>query len=421
MTMNHPPSAVSDPPAPRPMRDAVAALNERAAPKGIDHRSAACPADGDGSLIVFAGGGTGGHLYPALAVAAALRQLQPGVRLAFSATDRPIDRQILAEYRETLVPQPVRPFPTRPWRWPGFVSAWRASTRSCRRGFAAQRPAAVIGTGGFASGPAVATAARLGIATALLNPDLVPGRANRWLAGRVDCVFAQWPESVAYFPEHTRVEATGCPTRPAFAAASRAAGLARFGLDEHRRTLLVTGASLGAHSINQAMMRLAPELAAIAGWQVLHLTGPADEPAMRQAYRDAGVSAVVAAYTEHMADAMAAADLVVARAGASTLAELTAIGRPAILAPYPHHRDQHQFMQARLLVERGAARVCLDQADVMQTAALLRESLIELMTQEATRRLMQQRAAEAGAPHAADAVARGILALVAARQRAVER
>lgn len=367
--------------------------------------------EGRGPLIVFAGGGTAGHLYPALSVAAALRQERPEVRFVFFGTRRPIDAQVLATAGEELVPQDVRPLSMKPWRWPGFFSSWREARHHCRAHFAVHRPAVVVGTGGFASAPAVVEAARIGVPAALFCPDLVPGKANRMLASRATVIFAQWPETARSFGPRVAVEALGCPVRSGFPDASRSAGMARFELDSDRRTLLVTGASLGAHSINSAMVCLAPFLAELPKFQLIHLTGRNDRDAVESAYRIAGVKATVLAYTDHMAEAMAASDLVVGRAGASTLAELTALGKPSVLIPYPHHRDQHQLAQAELLEARGAARVCREAPTPPRTASVLRTVLAELLRQPETLVRMAQCAAQCGAPDAARRIARRLLEL----------
>lgn len=366
-------------------------------------------------LVALAGGGSGGHLYPALAVAEALASLKPGVRLLFLGTDRVIDGSILSAYDATFVRQAVRPWPSRPWRVPGFVLGWWKSVRACRRLFGEQRPLAVLGTGGYASAPAICEAAKAGIATALLNPDAVPGRANRMLGSRVDAVFAQWSETAEHFNGKAQIHVTGCPVRPEFKTAQRAEGIAHFGLDAGKRVLLVTGASQGARSVNQAVIAAVPALAAKGAWsrwQLLHLTGKAEQEAVAAAYRDQGfLGARVVGYTKHMAAALAAADLVVSRAGASTLAEITAMGCPSILMPYPHHGDQHQVANARVLVKLGAARMVLDRIDPGRNGPVLAEALACLMNDEAELGRLGAAARRVGTTNAAAAVAERLLAL----------
>lgn len=356
-------------------------------------------------LYIFAGGGTGGHLFPGLAVAHALRAAQPDARILFLTTDRPLDAELLDEAGFLRLPQPVRPFSTRPWRWPAFWLAWRRSVAAARGRFEADRPRAVLGLGGYAAGPAVLAAAQLGIRSAILNPDAIPGRANRYLARRAQLVVLQWDVTRQHLPPRTRVETLGCPIRAEFAAACRAEGVRTFGLDPARPVLLVTGASQGARTINAAMTCVWPAFVRdYPDWQLLHLTGAADEAATRTAYERAGVAAHVLAFTHEMALALATADVVVSRAGASTLAELTALGKPSILLPYPYHRDRHQHANAQVLVEAGAAVLIDDQRDAQRNAPPLLAALRRL-SDPTTRQMMAEGARRLGRPAAATEVA----------------
>jgi len=379
---------------------------------------------GGSAWYVFAGGGTGGHLYPALAVARELQRGPDAAEVAFFCTQRPIDRQILGQAGIEAVPLPVRPFPARPWDWFGFWSSWRASVRLCLEAFRRRRPVAVTGAGGYASGPPVHAAVRLGIPTFVLNPDAVPGRANRYLAwrGRLAGIFAQWEVTREYFPPGAPVLVTGCPVRSEFRSVSgegAGAFIRSVGLDAGRPLLLVTGASQGARTINQAMVRLAGVVAG-AGWQVLHLSGPADEADVQAAYASAAAGAAaglryrVLAFTERMAEALASADLVVSRAGASTLAELQASGRPSILLPYPYHRDQHQRHNAEVLVRAGAAVLLEDGRDPQVNAGRLEPVLRRLAADADARRAMAEAARKLDRPEAASRIARHLSGVEAA-------
>jgi len=369
--------------------------------------------------FVFAGGGTGGHLFPALAVVDALRARVEPIEVSFFCTDRPIDRDVLGPAGVEAVPQWVRPVPSRPWQWPAFLSRWRESLRLCRKIFTRRRPAVVVGAGGYASGPPVHVALRMGIPTFLLNPDAVPGRANLHLArrGGLSGIFAQWDVTAGHFPATAPVEVTGCPVRPAFRATHRAGVgeiLRSFELDPHRHTLLVTGASQGARTINETMMQLAHALD-FSGWQVLHLAGPGDAERVARAYTPPGsgpgtgrLPGRVLAFTDRMADAMSAADLIVSRAGASTLAEILALGRPSILLPYPYHRDQHQRRNAMVLAEAGAAAFVEDARSAEANVGRLGAVLAQLMKNGPQRSAMGAAARELDRPDAADHIARRV-------------
>lgn len=361
--------------------------------------------------IAFAGGGTGGHLYPALAIADAIRARLPGARFVFFGTQRAIDQRILSAVDCELVQQPFPSMHRAPWRLFRILTGFRQSSLLCRSLFASDRPAVVIGTGGLGSVPAVREAARIGIPTALLNPDALPGKANRYLADSVNVVFAQWEETIGQFPSAVRVEVCGCPVRAGFNRATREAGMKRFGLDADRKTLLVTGASQGARTINQAVLANLDFLESQRDWQVLHLTGEPDFREVQASYAGRPVRASVLPFTEHMAEALAAADLVVSRAGASTLAEITAMGRPAVLMPYPFHRDKHQLANARCLVRAAAARIVHDRIDPAENGPSLREALEPLLTSVEARESMAQAARRIGRGNAASQIADRIVEL----------
>ena len=362
-------------------------------------------------VVIFAGGGTGGHLYPALSVAEALRTMLPDVRFVFMSTTRKIDQHILDQASCEVVRQPLTPLSMRPWRWPAIMRGLSRASRVSRAQIAARKPVVVIGTGGLGSVPAVRQAVRAGVPTAILNPDAVPGRANRMLARRVDVVFAQFEQTIGAVPSGAHVEVAGCPVRSAFLGADRAAGLARFGLDPSRKTLLITGASQGARTINQAVLANRGFLSEQPDWQVIHLAGALDVDDVKCCYSGFGAPVSVMAYTDHMPEAIAAADLVVSRAGASTLAELTAMGKPSILFPYPFDRARHQSANAACVAQAGAAHVIDDAADLRVNAPALRAALESLMRDDALRAQMASCAAVLGRPNAAKTVASRLLAV----------
>lgn len=359
--------------------------------------------------FVFAGGGTGGHLYPGLAVADAVRVLRPDARITFFTTTRPLDRQLLESTPYGQVPQPVQPFTKHPLRLPGFLWAWQRSVAAATDYLRRNAVKAVLGLGGYAAGPAVIAARRLRIWVTILNPDAVPGRANRYLARRSDLVVLQWDVTRRYFSPRTYCQTLGCPIRAGFATADGAAGRRHFGLSVDQPALVVTGASQGARTVNQVLMRVWPAFwKRHPEWQLLHLTGAADEAEVRAAYERAEVPAHVVPFTHEMPLALAAADLVISRAGASTLAELTALGRPSILLPYPYHRDRHQHANAAVLVDHGAAVVLEDRIDPEQNEAPLRSALEDLNA-AAARQRMAKAARELGRPRAAEDVAAWLL------------
>jgi UDP-N-acetylglucosamine--N-acetylmuramyl-(pentapeptide) pyrophosphoryl-undecaprenol N-acetylglucosamine transferase len=366
-------------------------------------------------VLVFAGGGTGGHLYPALAIANAWCKRLSNSRIVFYGTQRPVDRQIIGPSGYELVCQTLPPLRYGPWTWPATLRAlYRAGTQ-CRQRFDRDHPAVVIGTGGLASFPAVRQARRAGIPTVLLNPDAIPGRANRHLAAVADRVFVQWEEATEHFKKGTKVDVMGCAVRPEFRSVSRSDGINHFGLHLDRKTLLVTGASQGARTVNQAAVAIIDFLESLEGWQVLHLTGRLDFEAVQEAYAGRSLSAKVIAYTEDMAHALAVADLVVSRAGASTLAEICAMGKPSVLMPYPFHRDMHQLANARCLSRASAACILVDAVDPAINGPALEHVLEPLMTSDRNREQMAAAACRIGRRNAASNIADALIEL--ARQR----
>ncbi len=365
-----------------------------------------------GPLIAFAGGGTGGHLYPAIAIADAIRRRFGDSRFVFFGTQRPIDDRILSRVECEIVRQALPPLSAKPWSWPGIFLGLRRSAGMCRSRFELDPPAMVIGTGGMASVPAVREAHRLGIPTAILNPDALPGRANRHLASIAGIVFAQWEETIQHYPRGSDVRVVGCPIRPGFDTARRENGMNRFGLRSDCKTLLVTGASQGARSINEAVIANLDLLESHSDWQILHLTGDRDHADTVAAYRARSIAAVVIPYTDHMAEALGAADLVISRAGASTLAEITAMGKPSILMPYPYHRDQHQFANAKCLAHVSAARIVRDAIDPAINGPALGNVLEGLLTDLGAREAMAAAAQSMGRGNAAANIAEHVLRLI---------
>ena len=361
--------------------------------------------------FIFAGGGTGGHLFPGIAVAEALSALEPDANIEFFTTSRALDEQLLSRTPFRQTPQSVRPFPTRPWGWPGFLQHWRKSVSAARKRMRDQPATVVLGLGGYAAGPAVVAAGKLGLRAAILNPDAIPGRANRRLARHADLIVLQWDRSRRYFSDDASCQVLGCPIRGEFSGIDIVDAKRQFELDPQRPTVLITGASQGARTVNEAMALVWPTLAGNhAEWQVLHLSGAADEQRVRDAYAAKNAAARVLAFTHDMHLALAAADVVVSRAGASTLAELTALGKPSVLLPYPYHRDRHQHANAQVLVDEGAALMLEDRCDAAANRGPLLAALERLLSDDEYRERMRAAASRMARPDAAKKVAEWMVA-----------
>ncbi|NLW86533.1 MAG: UDP-N-acetylglucosamine--N-acetylmuramyl-(pentapeptide) pyrophosphoryl-undecaprenol N-acetylglucosamine transferase [Planctomycetes bacterium] len=313
---------------------------------------------------IFAGGGTGGHLYPGLAVAEELLKLRPDANMVFACSARSIDQRILGGLPYAVVPQPILPLPRSLRGWRGFLAAYVHSQRLARRLILDLKPKSVLGLGGFAAAAVVKQAARRGIPTGLLNPDAVPGKANRFLSRRTDVIFTQFESTAECFAPRIRgrVKAVGCPIRSSLLAGDRDCALRDLGLRNDRRTLLVNGGSLGAESINTALADLVELLGARGGdWQVLHISGP-QKALHDDVWRGRAIHVVQMEYCARMDQAYACADLAVGRGGASSIAELSAMGVPSIILPYPHHADRQQYLNAQALERSGGAIVVEDAA-----------------------------------------------------------
>ena len=372
--------------------------------------------------ILLAGGGSGGHLYPGVAVAQALSARGAAVRPLFLCTGRPIDRTILADTGYEFLAQPIVP----PRRSVGgllrFWRAWRSTHELVQRVLDERRPAAVLGLGGYAAGAAVRAAAKRGVPTAILNPDVVPGRANQFLFAHVREVFCQFEQTRAHVPaEHrSKLYITGCPIRPEITARpARDAAAARLGLSPTLQTLVVTGASQGAVTVNEAVLEALGRIVrdpatggSLQGWQILHLSGRENADAVRREYRELALPATVVDFTPAMADVWAVADFAVSRSGASSCAELIACGVPSVLIPYPFHKDAHQLANAKVLADAGAAIVVDDSKNRQKTGDALRPALEGLLYDVPRRRAMASATAAISPSDAADVVAGRLIELI---------
>jgi UDP-N-acetylglucosamine--N-acetylmuramyl-(pentapeptide) pyrophosphoryl-undecaprenol N-acetylglucosamine transferase len=362
----------------------------------------------DPLTILFAGGGTGGHLYPGVTLAEAFLDADPHTTIAFFVTHRDIDRRVLEPRGWKVHYEASRGLSLRPWTWPKFLLSYWASRRHARAFLRSLRPDAVVGLGGFGSYAAVREAQGMGIATFVLNPDLHVGRANARLAPRADAVFCQFEDTIAQLGRCRRVEAVGCPVRSGLFGVDRLQAARALGLRDDLHTLVVTGGGLGAQSVNQALVLLAPRLEQFDRWQVLHVTGQGNDDAVRRAVAGSHPRYHVRDYADEMALVYAVADLMICRAGAGTIAELTALGIPAVLMPYPFHRDHHQEDHARILEEAGAAVAVRDQARPDRNMDGLWQVLPQLLEDDARREAMAEAARRLGRPEAGKSIVSAI-------------
>ncbi len=327
--------------------------------------------------VLFAGGGTGGHGYPAIAIAEALETSGDDVATRFCCSRRPLDAEILAAEDRAAIVLPAAPPGLAPARLARFAAGWGASVRLARQAIRDLGADVVVATGGFVC-PPVARAARVErVPLVAVTLDAVAGRASRVIARAASAQLFAAPAGApppgwTAIPPIVRAAVVD-PREPAACRVD-------LGLDPDAPTLLVTGGSQGARSINRLLVHLVETAAErFAGWQVLHQTGRDADVAIETAYDAAGVPARVTPYLVDMAPAWRAATLALGRAGAGTVGELWATATPAVLLPYPHHADDHQLANAARLVDAGAAIVATDHVEPAATAAALGDTLFDLL------------------------------------------
>lgn len=346
-----------------------------------------------GKLVMIMAGGTGGHVYPALAVAEDLRGR--GHEVVWLGTRAGLEARVVPAAGIPVEWLAVTGLRGKGWKarlaapamlLRALTEAWRIVRRV--------RPAVVLGMGGFVSGPGGLVAKLLGIPLVLHEQNRVPGTTNRWLARWANVVLEAFPES---FPESTKARCTGNPLRGAIAALS--GGEAGAPTDAPPR-LLILGGSQGAKALNDVVPKALAALSEPV--DVLHQTGATSRDATETLYQSLGKSAKVEAFIDDMASAYRAADLVICRSGAMTVSELAAAGLPAIFIPFPHATDDHQTRNAAFLVEQGAARL-IPQAEL--TAERLAAELHELLTDRSRLQVMGERARAVARPEAGRVVA----------------
>lgn len=363
--------------------------------------------------FLFAGGGTGGHIYPALAIARELLARFPGSETLFVGGMRGLESELI----------PREGFAFRAICVSGFRRRLSLDTlaTAARAGWgvaqslsivARFRPDAAIGTGGYASGPAMLAASWLGVPVLIHEQNVVPGATNRMLSGRAAIVAVSWEESRRYLKRPDSAVLTGNPVRPEVITATREEGLAAFGLDGSRPTVLAFGGSQGSASINRAFIGALPTLLARGNAQFVLATGKDKFSQSVALARDVGVPVAISSdgiarsergdiiimpYIYNMPQALACTDLALTRSGAITLAELAVRGVPALLAPHPNVPDNVQEKNARAMERRGAARVIVDRD--LEPAALV-SAVGSLIADPGALRAMADASRSAGMPDA---------------------
>jgi len=364
--------------------------------------------------ILMAGGGTGGHLFPALAIAEELRRQEPGVEILFIGSAHGLERKAVAREGYRFSPVHLRGWNRRlGWetvRFPlvllrGLIESYRTVRRF--------RPHAVVGTGGYVSGPALLWAAVMGLPTLIQEQNSLPGATTRILSNRVDEVHISFARSRRYFRRRDHLRLSGNPLRRALGRVDRDRACRAFSFDPDRPVVLITGGSQGAHSINLAVARDFGRLIERRA-QVLWQTGSRDLEEMRRRCGEGDGHTVIADFIEDMSLAYAAADVIVCRAGATTVAEVAACGLPAVFVPFPFATADHQRYNALAMVNAGAAEMVLN--GQLEKGRLM-EILLPLLEDQSKRQAMARKSKRFGRPQAAADVARAVLRLAGKRRR----
>lgn len=368
--------------------------------------------------VLFAGGGTGGHLYPALALGDAFKRLDPAAEVFFVGARRGVESRVLPEKgvpHQLLPLEPIRR--AKPWQNWRLVPAMAQSFTGLGHIFRTFRPNLVVGTGGYASGPAVMYALLRGVPAAVQEQNSYPGVVSRIVAGRVRQIHLAFPEARRYLKPGRRTEVFefGNPIRPPDFSADRTAARTKFGLGGGTVGLVV-GGSQGARAVNEALLAdlrgvVEGRFTAAPGFEILWATGTGNFDRVQTALADLGSPAWVKAvpYIEDMPGALASADFAISRAGAMSLAELCAWGVPMILVPLPTAAANHQYHNAVALAEAGAA-VMVEEKE-LGGGRLWRE-MMTLASDASRRAALAAKAKERGQPHAADLIVRELARLV---------
>jgi UDP-N-acetylglucosamine--N-acetylmuramyl-(pentapeptide) pyrophosphoryl-undecaprenol N-acetylglucosamine transferase len=348
---------------------------------------------------VIACGGTGGHLFPGVAVAEVLRQRGHDVLLFVS--EKEVDALALKEHPEIpfeKLPSIGLPSPFSPTIF-GFLRRFNESFARCRAIYRRYKPNVVLGMGGFISTAPVLAGKIRGVPTFIHESNAIPGKANKLTARMVRAVLLGFKECAPFFPRVT-TEITGTPIRHELQRIDRKIARAKLGLREDVTTLLVMGGSQGASGINQAMIKSLPALTKTA-LQIIHLSGAREEKLVADNYRRANLPAFVAAFHHRMEELYSAADLAVARSGAASLAELASFSIPAILIPFPYAADDHQTRNAEVFTRADAA-IVVKESEILEDT--LARKVGELVDNPERLQRMSQNSARLSSRNAANAV-----------------
>ena len=362
-------------------------------------------------LIVISGGGTGGHIYPAVGLAQAIVKLEPEIEVCFIGGADRLESTIIPQHGFRFLPISAAGFPRKlTWKWlPVVGKACRGFTQSLQL-LSKLKPSVVLGTGGYVSGPVLFAASRLGVPTAIQEQNASAGLTNRLLAHGAKRAYLAFHSAAKRFPAEI-VKITGNPIRPQIAAFSRSsATYEKLGLDSSLKTIFVMGGSQGAHAINEVVINMLPELAPFhRQLQLIHQTGKIDYQQVREHYVGSPLKHRVQPYFDLIGEVYSITDLMVCRAGGMTISEITACGLPAIFIPLPSTPGNNQELNAQVVSDSGAG-VVLNQQTL--TGTLLADQITRITENPREQQQMSDASRQFGNPRASEEIARSILSLV---------
>lgn len=316
--------------------------------------------------VILSGGGTGGHVYPALAIAFALKEKIPSVEYLYVGTSKGFEAELVPRYGIEFASVNVEGLP-RKMSFRFFSSAVKLGrgiweSKKILDNFS---PKLIIATGGYACGPIAFLAARRGVKLIVHEQNVVPGLTNRVLAKKADLICATFKDSLKYFPKNKNIVVTGLPVRPEIISTSRKEGAEKLGIDPAKFIILIVGGSRGAEKINEAMLDVIKYYGNDPNIQIVHVTGEAGYERFLSNLDEAKITeklknVYIVPYMHEINNALGCADLVIGRAGASFISELTAKGVAAVLIPYPYASNNHQEYNALSLVRNNAAVMIKD-------------------------------------------------------------
>jgi len=363
------------------------------------------------SRVVISGGGTGGHIYPAIEIAQALLELEPAAEIYFIGGANRLESTIVPNHGFRFLPISVAGLPRKlTWKWFPVIGKVCGGVAQSLQFIRKLKPRVVIGTGGYVSGPVLFAAARLGIPTVIQEQNACPGLTNRLLSRWAKAAYLAFDTSPTCFPSDI-VKVTGNPIRPAIASFARSSAIyEKLRLDPSLKTIFIMGGSQGAHAINQVVTDALPHLAPYhQQLQLIHQTGKTDYKRVREKYDRSPLKHFIQPYFDPIEEVYSMADLMVCRAGGMTVSEITACGLPAIFIPLPSMAGNNQELNAQAIAKTGAG-IVLNQRTL--TSTLLANQISNITGNPAKQQQMAEASQQLGKPRASEEIANSILSFM---------